>query len=83
MAQIPDRLTLMHTFIRIVEAGSLSAAAAQLSLTQPTVSRRLQMLEQSLGLTLLVRSTHALRLGGRPLLPACPRTGADLERIRV
>jgi len=62
MAQIPDRLTLMHTFIRIVEAGSLSAAAAQLSLTQPTVSRRLQMLEQSLGLTLLVRSTHALRL---------------------
>lgn len=52
----------MQTFVRIVEAGSLSAAAAQLGATQPTVSRRLQALEQSLGLRLLQRSTHALRL---------------------
>lgn len=57
-----DRLQLMQTFVRIVEAGSLSAAAAQLGATQPTVSRRLQALEQSLGLRLLQRSTHALRL---------------------
>jgi len=57
-----DRLTLMQTFIRIVEAGSLSAAAAQLNTTQPTISRRLQALEQSLGLRLLQRSTHALSL---------------------
>lgn len=57
-----DRLALLQTFIRIVEAGSLSAAAAQLGTTQPTVSRRLQALERSLGLRLLQRSTHALRL---------------------
>src|SRR6218665_275740 len=57
-----DRLTLMQTFIRIVEAGSLSAAAVQLETTQPTVSRRLQALEQSLGLRLLQRSTHALQM---------------------
>lgn len=57
-----DRLALMQTFIRIVEAGSLSAAAAQLETTQPTISRRLQALERSLGLRLLQRSTHALKL---------------------
>lgn len=57
-----DRLALMQTFVRIVEAGSLSAAAVQLDTTQPTVSRRLKALEQSLGLQLLQRSTHALRL---------------------
>lgn len=57
-----DRLSLLQTFIRIVEAGSLSAAAAQLNTSQPTVSRRLQALERSLGLRLLQRSTHALRL---------------------
>lgn len=57
-----DRLALMQTFIRIVEAGSMSAAAQQLNTTQPTVSRRLQALEQSLGLRLLQRSTHALGL---------------------
>ncbi|MFH7044751.1 LysR substrate-binding domain-containing protein [Paucibacter sp. JuS9] len=57
-----DRLSLMATFVRIVEAGSLSAAALQLGTTQPTVSRRLKALEESLGLQLLQRSTQALRL---------------------
>lgn len=57
-----DRLELMQTFVRIVEAGSLSAAAAQMLSTQPTVSRRLQALERSLGVRLLQRSTHAMKL---------------------
>ncbi|MDI1434614.1 LysR family transcriptional regulator [Polyangium sorediatum] len=57
-----DRIGLMQTFVRIVEAGSLSAAAAQLGTSQPTVSRRLQALERSLGLELLQRSTHAMKL---------------------
>ncbi|WP_233609784.1 LysR family transcriptional regulator [Corallococcus sp. AB049A] len=52
----------MQTFLRIVDAGSLSSAAAQLGTTQPTVSRRLQALERSLGLRLLQRSTHAMKL---------------------
>ena len=45
-----DRIELMQTFIRIVEAGSLSAAAARLGTSQPTISRRLQTLERLLGL---------------------------------
>lgn len=57
-----DRLALMQTFVRIVEAGSLSAAAEQLGTTQPTVSRRLQALERALGLRLLQRSTHEMTL---------------------
>ena len=55
-------LQLMDTFVRIVEAGSLSAAAAQMNTTQPTVSRRLQALERLLGVRLLQRSTHGMRL---------------------
>lgn len=57
-----DRIALMQTFIRIVESGSLSAAARQLSITQPTISRRLQALEHYLGLKLILRTTHALKL---------------------
>ncbi len=57
-----DRLELMQTFVRIVEAGSLSRAAAQMKTTQPTVSRRLQTLERQLGLRLLQRSTRAMHL---------------------
>lgn len=62
MKTAPDRIELMQTFVRIVEAGSLSAAAMQMGATQPTVSRRLQALERSLGLRLLQRSTHAMKL---------------------
>ena len=57
-----DRFELMETFVRIVDAGNLSAAAAQLGTTQPTISRRLQALERSLGLRLLRRSTHSMTL---------------------
>ena len=57
-----DRIELLHTFVRIVEAGSLSAAAEQLAATQPTISRRLQALERQLGVRLLQRTTHSMRL---------------------
>lgn len=57
-----DRIELMQTFIRIVESGSLSAAAMRLNTTQPTISRRLQALEKLLGLKLIQRTTHAFKL---------------------
>jgi DNA-binding transcriptional LysR family regulator len=57
-----DRMMLVETFVRIVDAGSLSAAARLLETTQPTVSRRLKALEKSLGVRLLQRSTHAMKL---------------------
>lgn len=57
-----DRIALLHTFVRIVESGSLSAAASQLSTTQPTISRRLQALEQLLGIKLIQRTTHSMKL---------------------
>lgn len=55
-------LSAMQTFVRIVEAGSLSSAAAQLGMSQPTVSRRLSALESSLGVRLLLRTTHSMQL---------------------
>ena len=59
-----DRIELLRTFVRIIDAGSLSAAAVQLNTSQPTVSRRLKALERSLGLQLLNRSTHRMQLTG-------------------
>jgi DNA-binding transcriptional LysR family regulator len=57
-----DRMMLVESFVRIVDAGSLSAAARLLETTQPTVSRRLKTFERSLGVRLLQRSTHAMKL---------------------
>jgi DNA-binding transcriptional LysR family regulator len=56
-----DRIELLQTYVRIVETGSLSAAARELHTTQPTISRRLQALERLLGLRLLQRSTHVMK----------------------
>ena len=42
--------------------GSASAAAVELNLTQGAISRQLQVLEGQLGVTLLIRDKHRLRL---------------------
>jgi DNA-binding transcriptional LysR family regulator len=57
-----QQLTLMKTFLRIVSAGSFSMAAKQLCISQPTVSRQLRQLEAHLGIQLLSRTTHGIRL---------------------
>ncbi|MGK9236368.1 LysR family transcriptional regulator [Inquilinus limosus] len=57
-----DRFTAMATFVRVVELGSLSAAARDLGLTQPAVSQQVAALERRLGVRLLNRSTRRLAL---------------------
>ena len=44
-----DRFTSLVLFTRIVEAGSLSAAAREANVSQPTVSKQLADLEARLG----------------------------------
>ena len=43
-----DRLEAMSTFLAVVEAGSLSAAARRLNTPLPTVSRKVSELESHL-----------------------------------
>jgi DNA-binding transcriptional LysR family regulator len=57
-----DLLSRARTFVRIVEAGSLSAAARTFRLSLPAVSRQVQTLEEELGTKLLERTTRSLRL---------------------
>lgn len=60
-------------FITCVNAGSLTKAAEQLGTTTATVSRRLDGLEQTLGRTLLFRSSRGLKLTseGNEYFQAC------------
>ena len=44
-----DRLAAMKTFVRIVEKGSLTAAANALETSLPTVVRTLASLEREIG----------------------------------
>ncbi len=55
-------LNQASVFVKVVETGSFSAAARQLRIPTSTVSHRVAMLERSLGVTLLQRTTRRLHL---------------------
>jgi DNA-binding transcriptional LysR family regulator len=55
-----NRLAAMETFVRVVETGSFSAAARQLRIGQPAVSKTVAQLEERLCVQLLLRSTQKL-----------------------
>ncbi len=57
-----DKLRAIKSFVRIVETGSLTAAAADLNVSLPSVVRTLAALEQDLGVTLLNRTTRRIHL---------------------
>ena len=55
-----DRLQAMQTYVRVVETGSFSAVARELSSTQSATSKQIAALEKYLGVRLLSRTTRAL-----------------------
>lgn len=52
--------TLVRSFLAVVKQGSLSAAARATGLTQPTIGRHIEQLEQGLGVALFSRSNAGL-----------------------
>lgn len=57
-----DKLYAIEAFIKIVEAGSITAAAAALDVSQPAMVRTLAALERDLGVRLLNRTTRRMSL---------------------
>jgi DNA-binding transcriptional LysR family regulator len=57
-----DKFVAMNTFVRIVERGSLTAAAGALETSLPSVVRTLAALERELGVRLLNRTTRRIHL---------------------
>lgn len=53
-----DRLTSMQVFAKAVEQGSFSAAASALGMSSQLVGKHVRVLEQSLGVRLLNRTTR-------------------------
>ena len=51
---------LYRTFLAVLREGSLSGAARSLGLTQPTIGRHIDALEQAVGFQLFTRSQHGL-----------------------
>ena len=65
----------MHAFLQVARCGSLSAAARKLGVSQPTLSRNIQALENETSLQLFQRSSQGLLLteAGQALVDAASR----------
>lgn len=71
MRRLPP-LTAIEAFVQVARLGSVKAAAEELALSSPALSRRVQALERFLGRTLFDRTPGAMRLNedGERLLGA-------------
>jgi DNA-binding transcriptional LysR family regulator len=68
------RIDDVRTFLEVATTGSFSAAANRLHVTQPTVSARIQALEEELDRPLFVRGRAGARLSA---------AGTQFERYAV
>jgi DNA-binding transcriptional LysR family regulator len=78
-----DKLKAMGAFVRIVECGSLTAAAQRLDVSLTAVVRGLAALERALGVRLLNRTTRRLALTdeGREYFERCRRVLAEVDEM--
>lgn len=53
---------LLRQFLEIAETGSMSAAAARLRVSQPSLSFNMRKLERDLGVSLFIRSSRGMKL---------------------
>lgn len=80
-----DRLRAMETFVAVAQRGSLAAAARAEGVVPAIIARRLDALEEHLGVKLLVRTTRRLTLTpeGSAFLEDCQRLLADLAQAEA
>jgi DNA-binding transcriptional LysR family regulator len=73
----------MHFFSLLVRSGSLTAAARELQVTPPAVSKRLAQLEQRLGVRLLGRTTRRMAptAEGEAYLAQARRILGEIEEV--
>lgn len=81
-------LRQLRYFVQVAELKSFSDASRQLNITQSTLSQQIRQLENELGVELLIRDSHHVRLSdvGEAFLPQAARTISEadtcMDRIR-
>lgn len=79
------RLRYLTTFVKVAQLGSFHAAANQLHATQPTISARIQALENELNVKLFQRDKSGTRLTARgmQLLPYAEKLLAISQEMKA
>jgi DNA-binding transcriptional LysR family regulator len=78
-----DRFKLMETYAAVVRAASYTGAAHELGVTRALVSKRIQDLEEALGVRLLNRDTHRVSMtaSGADYHESCLALLAELSAV--
>ncbi|HJV81563.1 LysR family transcriptional regulator [Noviherbaspirillum sp.] len=78
------KLSQLHHLIAVAEAGTVRQAAKMLFLSQSSVTKSLQQLEESLGVELLHRGSHGVTptAAGRALIARAKVIEAELREAR-
>ncbi|MGF1540868.1 MAG: LysR family transcriptional regulator [Pleurocapsa sp.] len=75
------RIEQLQAFLAITKTGNFGQAAKQCGVTQSTISRQIQALEQDLGLPLFHRANQAkLTVGGEKLLPRAQKICQEWDK---
>ncbi|RYY27842.1 MAG: LysR family transcriptional regulator [Sphingomonadales bacterium] len=85
MRRLPP-LTAIEAFVQVARLGSIKAAAEELALSSPALSRRVQSLERFIGKPLFERRHQALRLnddGERLLAGIAPALDAMTDAVEA
>lgn len=78
------KISDIDAFAAVVRCQTLSQAAAELGMTQPAITRRVQSLEEALGVTLLDRNTKPPRPTdiGRQVFDQCHAILREVDALR-
>ncbi|MBB6124720.1 LysR substrate-binding domain-containing protein [Sphingobium subterraneum] len=86
MRRLPP-LTALEAFVQVARLGSVKAAAEELALSTPALSRRLQALERYIGRTLFERKHQAMEINSdgvallNDIAPALDAMSVAVEKI--
>lgn len=78
-----SQLEEMQSFVRVVEAGSITKAAEQMNTVKSAISRKLADLESRLGISLITRTTRSQTLtdAGEHFYQQCKRILDDINEL--
>jgi DNA-binding transcriptional LysR family regulator len=76
-----DRVSLMLSFVKVVDTGGFSTAARQLDVATSVVTTHVKLLEERLGVRLLNRTTRSLSLteAGQAYYERCVQILSEIE----
>lgn len=80
-----DQLGAMRTFISVIQTGSFSSAARELSSSQATISKKVAALEDKIGVKLMTRSSRELSLtqAGQEYYDHCVTILQEIDEVEA